>query len=182
MIASGDPQMARMGAQLEESGITQWSTNQVLMVKPEDGSVYLATEQEIQDKDLPVHVSVIGRNDPELAKRLQDAGIEYVRPSEGLGEDADGNLVVISKEDMDAYDASQQPQGATTMTTDVIRAMDTTFAGGTMSADQVAREMERQKIYEVPDGQMLVRHEDGRLENSRRRRSAGRHTFVLYGE
>ena len=51
------------------------------MVKPEDGSVYLATEQEIKDKDLPIHISIINLGDPELAAELKAKNIEYVTMS-----------------------------------------------------------------------------------------------------
>ena len=107
------------------------------MVKPEDGSVYLATEQEIKDKDLPIHISIINRGDPELAAELKANNIEYVTMS-GKGITTDGEEVVLSTEDQAAAEAAQQEpqrQGATTMTTDVIRGMgDLRFAGGTMTA------------------------------------------------
>ena len=104
----------------------------------------------------------------------------------GKGITTDGEEVVLSTEDQAAAEAAQQEpqrQGATTMTTDVIRGMgDTPLAGGTMTASQVAREMERQQIYEVPDGQMLVRHPDGTLEPvPAADQPASGDTFIMYG-
>lgn len=155
LLSSGDPEMAKLGADLEANGITSIRSDQVLMIDPQTGRKYLATPEEIVQQDRPIAVEDFAAGDPELAKRLTDAGITSIRPSDVVAEGPDGQVMVLSKEQA-ARLAEREPVGTQ------LPALTTTSLRQWNAA--AANQLEAQGIHEIPDGQMVVRAGDGSLQ------------------
>lgn len=120
-----------------------------------------------------------------IGQQLQASGITEVRSDQEILQDpATGKLSVGPKAEEESTQVDAVPESTEpgVLTPEAIRGMDTLFAEGTMTPDAVAREMERQEVYSVPVGEMLIIDANGKMDTvASAEQAPDGSTIVLYG-